>query len=142
MYVKNTPQIQTAALCYKISSAKKIRILLITSRTTKRWIIPKGWPIRGHKNFKAAEAEAFEEAGATGKMLNFCVGKYSYIKSHEGKGISCLVYVYPLLVRKLLDEYPESHQRKRRWVEISKASGLITEPELKNIMYQFDPQAL
>ena len=52
-----------AALPYRFTSAAALEIFLITSRRTKRWIIPKGWPIKGLKPAKTAARGAFEEAG-------------------------------------------------------------------------------
>jgi ADP-ribose pyrophosphatase YjhB (NUDIX family) len=39
-------------------------VLLVTSRETGRWIIPKGGPIKGFKPAKTAAREAYEDAGA------------------------------------------------------------------------------
>ena len=71
---------QVGALCFQIIPKENPKVLLITSRRSQRWIIPKGWPIKGLKSYKVAEQEAFEEAGASGTAFDFCLGSYSYIK--------------------------------------------------------------
>tara|TARA_Y100000746_G_scaffold145165_1_gene124141 strand:- start:1118 stop:1582 length:465 start_codon:yes stop_codon:yes gene_type:complete len=133
---------QVAALCFKLSDNKKIEILLITSRRSKRWVLPKGWPIKGLKAHKAAEQEAFEEAGAVGNIFDFCVGKYSYRKELDNKYITCEVSVYPLSVIELLENYKERKQRSRKWVPLKVALENVFEPELKQILRNFNPKML
>ena len=75
-------------------------MLLVTSRDTKRWIIPKGWPMKGRKPSKAAAQEALEEAGVIGEAANQRVGSYRYRKRREADFDVCEVQVYELAVRK------------------------------------------
>jgi 8-oxo-dGTP pyrophosphatase MutT (NUDIX family) len=133
---------QVAALCFKLSDRNKIDVLLITSRRSKRWVIPKGWPIKGLKAYKAAEQEALEEAGAIGNILDFCVGKYSYLKELDNKYITCEVAVYPLNVIELTEDYKERKERDRTWVSLKVAVNNVFEPELKQILRNFDPKLL
>jgi 8-oxo-dGTP pyrophosphatase MutT (NUDIX family) len=53
---------------------------LVTTRRTKRWIIPKGWPIKGLKPSKTAAREAFEEAGVSGRVGAKPLGVFTYEK--------------------------------------------------------------
>lgn len=130
---------QFGALCFRIK-AGKTEILLITSRGTKRWILPKGWPIKGCSPAEGAAVEAFEEAGVEGKMQPVCVGIYAYDKIMEdAPSIPCLVAIYPLRVKKLLRKYPESGQRRRKWFSRKRAAALVDEPELSEIILNFDP---
>lgn len=137
-----TINFQVAALCFKLSDINKVEVLLITSRRSKRWVIPKGWPIKGLKAHKAAEQEALEEAGAVGNILDFCVGKYSYRKELDNKYITCEVSVYPLNVTELIEDYKERKQRARTWVSLKVALENVFEPELKQILRNFNPKML
>ena len=133
---------QVGALCFQIIPKENPKVLLITSRRSQRWIIPKGWPIKGLKSYKVAEQEAFEEAGASGTAFDFCLGSYSYIKKLDQSLRKCVVYVYPLKVENLISDYDEAHERSRKWVNISNATELLSEPELKDILKNFKPKLL
>ena len=89
-----------------------------------------------------AEQEAFEEAGASGTAFDFCLGSYSYIKKLDQGPRKCVVYVYPLKVENLISDYDEAHERSRKWVNISNATELLSEPELKDILKNFKPKLL
>ncbi|MFY0635808.1 MAG: NUDIX hydrolase [Vannielia sp.] len=133
---------QFGALCYRVVEGKT-EVLLITSRTRKRWIIPKGWPMDGRSGAQAAAREAWEEAGATGSALPRCLGVYSYAKvSGPRKGLPCLVAVFPLAVKKLHANYPERKQRKRKWFSLEKAAQKVAEPELRAILAAFTHEHL
>ena len=133
---------QVGALCFQIIPNENPKVLLITSRRSQRWIIPKGWPIKGLKSYKVAEQEAFEEAGASGTAFDFCLGSYSYIKKLDQGLRKCVVYVYPLKVENLISDYDEAHERSRKWINISNATELLSEPELKDILKNFKPKLL
>src|SRR5205085_5647367 len=74
------PRGQSAALPWRRTGKGDLEVLLITSRETRRWVIPKGWPIKGKSSAKSAAREAFEEAGVTGKVKKSPVGTYAYDK--------------------------------------------------------------
>jgi len=133
---------QFAALCYRVRD-KKIQVLLITSRGTGRWILPKGWPMDGITPAKSAAQEAWEEAGVQGKAVNVCLGLYSYRKVMDDiDDLPCVAMVYPVRVKKLSKDYPEAGQRKRKWVSRKKAAAMVAEPELARILRDFDPKML
>ncbi|MBS8229152.1 NUDIX domain-containing protein [Vannielia litorea] len=133
---------QFAALCFRVEKGET-EVLLISSRTRKRWIIPKGWPMDGLSGAQAAAQEAWEEAGALGKSLPHSLGVYSYSKlSGPRKGLPCLVAVYPMQVTRLRRKYPECKQRKRKWFSLKKAAAKVSEPELRAILARFDPAQL
>lgn len=138
-FSKRDLRTQFGALCYRVHN-EETQVLLITSRTSKRWIIPKGWPQEGETPAQSAATEAFEEAGVTGKAVNLCVGMYSYTKimDEDQDDLPCAVSVFPIRVKKLLDKYPEAKIRKRRWFSLKKAAGLVKEPELRKILKHFD----
>ena len=136
---KRAIRTQFGALCYRINDGK-VEILLITSRGTGRWIIPKGWPMDGETPAGAAATEAWEEAGATGKLFHQVLGFYGYDKGHAGERMPCVVAVFPLKVKKLSKQFPEAGQRKRRWVSRKKAAAMVSEPELRALILHFDPR--
>lgn len=133
---------QFAALCYRVHK-DEVQVLLITSRASRRWIIPKGWPMPGETPAQAAATEAFEEAGAVGKSFNVCLGIYSYTKVMDDEDdLPCVVSVFPIKVKKLKSEYPEAKERRRRWFSLKKAAARVREPELRKILKHFDPSIL
>lgn len=129
---------QVGALCYRITKGGKLRLLLITSRDTGRWLIPKGWPMRGRKAHKAALMEAWEEAGVRGKAGRAPIGQFSYLKKRDdGQTILAHVDVYPVRVRKLEKRYPERGQRMRKWVSPKKAMKLASDAGLVPLIEAF-----
>ncbi len=131
---------QFGALCWRIRD-DKVQVLLVTSRGTGRWIIPKGWPVEGATPAEAAATEAFEEAGATGEIGTRCQGIYSYIKSGGNDGdLQCVVAVFPLKVLKTRRKYPEAKERRRKWFSRKKAAARVDEPELVEIIQHFSPK--
>jgi 8-oxo-dGTP pyrophosphatase MutT (NUDIX family) len=138
---KNDAQTQFAALCYRVRH-DKVQVLLITSRASKRWIVPKGWPIEAHSPAASARQEAWEEGGVIGQAESSCLGVYSYAKDvGSTDDVPCRVMLYPVRVKSLAKRYPEQHQRRRRWVSRKKAARLVAEPELARMILDFDPQA-
>lgn len=138
--MKRKRKTQYAALPHRIDKDGNLKILLITSRETRRWIIPKGWPIRKHEPHSAASLEAFEEAGAIGIVGAEAIGTYSYDKRlKNGQVRTCQVHVFPFAVHSLLDEWPEAHQRQRQWYEPDNAASLVQEAGLADIIRSFRP---
>lgn len=128
---------QIGALCYKIVD-DKTQVLLITSRKSKRWIIPKGWKIDKLSNRKSAALEAWEEAGVQGKVSNRSIGTYDYRKKNDsGDFFTCRVKVYGLRVKSLKRKFPEQGQRQLQWVDANRAIECVFEPELKKLITEF-----
>lgn len=135
---KRDVRTQFGALCYRLRDGKA-QILLVTSRGTQRWIIPKGWPMDGETPAGAAATEAFEEAGVVGKPSDVCLGIYSYTKSiPKGDNLPIVVAVFPFKVKRVLKNFPEAGQRKRKWFSLKKAAAVISEPELAPLIRSFD----
>lgn len=133
---------QFGALCYRVRKGK-LQFLLVTSRRTKRWIVPKGWPMGGQTATEAAATEAFEEAGVEGKISPVCLGLYHYTKGREGDDLlPCIVAVFPLKVTREHDDYREKNQRARKWFSRKKAAAAISDPEMRHIINSFDPRTL
>ena len=134
------PRLQVAALCWRRSPRKGLRILLTTSRDTGRWVIPKGWPMRNRTESEAAAREAYEEAGVRGEVSKRSLGIYTYAKVLDARrSITCVVRVYPLDVREMLRVYPETGQRRNRWFRPEKAARQVAEHELATLIRSFDP---
>ena len=124
---KNTIRTQFAALPYRIVNGR-IEVLLITSRETRRWILPKGWEEAKIKPRDMAQLEAFEEAGVRGKMKKRPLGFYLYEKRlDKGDSVTCKVTVYPMRVTEELSEWPEKKERTRQWMTPAQAAMLISE---------------
>ena len=131
---------QTGALCYRVTKKRGPEILLVTSRDTGRWVIPKGWLMKGKSPAEAALREAFEEAGVEGKVQGDLVGLYSYDKVLEGEDVQpCVVSVFPVAVARLIARFPERGQRERRWFKPKKAAKKVAEPELSALLAGFAP---
>ncbi len=95
----------------------KTRDLLITSRTTRRWTIPKGWPIKRTAPSAAARVEVWEGAGARGKIDPRCTRFHTYLRPCEktGTAMQFVVNVFPVQVTHLSKEHPERKHRRRKW---------------------------
>jgi 8-oxo-dGTP pyrophosphatase MutT (NUDIX family) len=126
---------QFAALPFQIAPGG-LRVLLLTSRETRRWIIPKGWPIRGMKPRQVAAREAFEEAGLVGRIAGKrSIGSYHYSKLLKGhQEMLCRVKVFLLSVEHQADEWPEREQREWCWVDPIKAAQMVEEGGLAEII--------
>lgn len=126
------PLVQVAALCVRAGGPDGgTEVLLVTSRGTGRWILPKGWPIQGRSLAEAAAVEAWEEAGVRGRAEGAPLGSYAAEKTvADGIGLPCRVQVYRLTVEVMAEEFPEAHQRHRRWLPAAEAAELVQEPEL------------
>jgi 8-oxo-dGTP pyrophosphatase MutT (NUDIX family) len=111
-------------------SLQHLEILLITSQSNKRWIIPKGLIEPGLTPEDSALNEAYEEAGVRGKIVGASLGEYQYQKW----GGVCNVSVYPMKVTEILESWPESSLRSRDWYKLEDALDKIREQELKNLI--------
>jgi 8-oxo-dGTP pyrophosphatase MutT (NUDIX family) len=130
------PAVQYAALPFQ--RGDEVRILLVTSRETGRWVIPKGWPMRGRKPYSAAAREALEEAGIEGRVDKQPIGFYRYDKRlANGVARRCTVQVFPLEVRRQRRHWREQSQRTARWFTVDEAADAVQEPELHDLIHVF-----
>ncbi len=126
---------QIAALPMRWTKSGKFQVLLVTSRDTGRWLMPKGWTMNGKKPWAAAEIEALEEAGAIGYISHDKIGEYTYRKKlSKGVSLTCRVDVYPMIVERLKSNWKERSERKRKWFSAKGAAKRITEPEMAELL--------
>lgn len=133
---------QVAAVPVRIGEAGAVEILLITSNQTGRFIVPKGWPMKGKSGRKAAQIEAMQEAGVAGKALAEPLGAYRYWKRLADSFVPVEVTVYLLPVAGFLPKWRESSRRQRAWLGRDDAATLIDEPDLAALVRSMDVEAL
>jgi 8-oxo-dGTP pyrophosphatase MutT (NUDIX family) len=122
---------QVGALPVRRTRKGPLEVLLVSSRDTGRWVIPKGWPSKRMTDAAAAAREARQEAGITGKIASKSYGSYRYRKI-DGGGIRVIeVAVYLLRVKKEKKRWQEQDQRQRAWFDIATAARRVREPRLR-----------
>lgn len=127
---------QQGAICWRLKRGK-VQVLLITSRDTGRWIIPKGWPIAGKSFPESAKQESWEEAGVEGPVTETALGAYRYEKLRRNHtALPCVVRVFGIRVERLAETFPEHHQRRRKWFNAAKAARKVNEPELSALLHR------
>ena len=112
-----------------------VEVLLITSRDTKRWVVPRGNPISGKSPAESAAQEAYEEAGIVGPVEPAAIGHYSYEKRKRlGMAVPAVVHLFRMKVAEERDDWPEKDQRERRWFPVEEAAAAVHEAELARII--------
>ena len=130
--------LQCAALPWRIGDGGTRQIMLLTSRETHRWVIPKGWPMKGRKPAEVASQEAYEEAGLIGQVVGKRpLGNFHYEKRLAKRAIICEVRVFLFRVEHQLDNWPEKGERVSKWVDAKEAAALVEEGGLAEIIDQF-----
>lgn len=128
---------QVAALCWRVKDGRR-EVLLITSRDTGRWVIPKGWPIEGLTGPQTALTEAWEEAGVKAQIDASPLGSYAYDKGLDGGlDLPTRVDVYGARVTELAADWPERAERTREWARPDIAATRVDEPELRDLLLTF-----
>lgn len=125
---------QVAAVPFRLDADGGLEVMLVTSRETKRFIVPKGWPMKGKSGRKAATIEAEQEAGVVGKTLKEPAGTYSYWKRLSTRFVRVNVVVYLLEVSEELANWQEKKKRQRAWLTPADAALLIDEPDLATLV--------
>jgi len=123
-------KIQHAALPFRSRGDGTLEIMLVTSRGTGRWIVPKGWPKRRRAPYVTAAREAMEEGGIVGGIYETPLGTYRYEKRFIHFSLPCEVTVFALNVAEQMPEWPESRERRTGWFEVCDAATTVHEPEL------------
>lgn len=128
------PRSQNAALCWRMHRGQ-VEVLLITSRDTGRWLLPKGWPVAGRDAAGSAEVEAWEEAGVVGRAGAEPIGWFGYDKVLGPDAcLPCIVSVHAVKVERLAHRFPERKERRRKWFAAAKAARKVAEPELRALL--------
>ena len=130
-------RLQVAALPWR-KTKNGVEVMLVTSRDTGRWVLPKGWPEFGEQFCEAAAREAGEEAGLKGTVSAHEAGRYYYSKGLAGgDSVRCEVMVYPLEVADVADKWKEKGERRRKWVSPAKAAEMVAEADLGKVILAF-----
>jgi 8-oxo-dGTP pyrophosphatase MutT (NUDIX family) len=136
--MRRNARLQYAALPYAVRNGR-LEVLLLTSRETRRWVIPKGWPEKKVKPAVLAAREAYEEAGLVGRVSHKPAGEYAYGKQMKsGKTVACTVDVFLFEVGQELNDWPEKGQREKCWTTPDDAAGLVQEPGLADLLLRLD----
>src|SRR5208282_1505309 len=131
-------RLQYAALPYRRGAHSRTQVMLVTSRETGRWIIPKGWPKKRKAPYASAAREALEEAGVVGEVGRDPIGSYSYKKRlKSGAVVACEVQVFPLEVKNQQKTWPEKGEREFHWFSPTEAAKAVQEPVLSDIIRTF-----
>jgi 8-oxo-dGTP pyrophosphatase MutT (NUDIX family) len=137
---KTAREVQYAALPYRETNGA-IEVLLITSLRSRRWIVPKGWPIEGCSPPECAALEALEEAGVVGEVGKRSIGSFRYTKHRKsGCAVPCRVEVFSLKVSRQRQAWREKALRETRWLPLVEAAAAVSESELRRLLLKFGAQ--
>jgi 8-oxo-dGTP pyrophosphatase MutT (NUDIX family) len=128
-------RVQYAALPYRRNGDSRTQVMLVTTRASGRWVIPKGWPKKHKTPAGTAASEAREEAGVVGKVGRDSIGTYSYKKRlKSGAIVACEVRVFPLKVKRQQKRWPERGEREIQWFSRAKAAKAVRSSKLGDII--------
>jgi 8-oxo-dGTP pyrophosphatase MutT (NUDIX family) len=141
--VQNSSQtrVQYAALPFRRRQGAQTEVMLITSNRTRRWIIPKGWPMKRKEPHATAAREALEEAGVIGQVGTSPIGSYSYEKRlKKGQLVVCEVVVFALEVKRQQRSWPEKGKRRIQWLSPTEAANTVQDTVLSDIIRSLEKQ--
>jgi hypothetical protein len=139
---RRPPAEQLAALPWRRSLDGTVQVLLVAAHDTRRWAIPTAWPVGGRSPSEMAAEEACAEACVTGEASALPIGAYSHGRRLIGgriRPVRVLVFPVEVLVEQL--GCPEPRRRHKLWVTPAEAAEMVDEPELKDVIRRFRPQA-
>ena len=126
---------QYGAVALRVGARDQLEVLLLTSRGSGRWVIPKGWPMRNRTPAGTARREAFEEAGVKGELWSKKpIGSFRYMKRDENFKGEILVRVFVLAVEQQKKDWPEKDERRVRWFSLRQAAALVKERDLARLL--------
>jgi ADP-ribose pyrophosphatase YjhB (NUDIX family) len=128
---------QIGALPLLLNESGEVEVFLVTARGSGRWIIPKGNPIPGLAPHDAAAQEAREEAGLVGVAEPRCIGTFEFSRRRRGRDTTCLVDVYPLMVKLQLRKWAEAGQRSVLQCNLETALSLVGSASLAFLIEQY-----
>lgn len=120
---------QSAVIAFR-GPPDSMEVVLVSSRSGRRWVIPKGLVEPYLEPGPSAAKEAFEEAGVRGEVSAAPIGHFAYRKW----GGTCEVDVYLMRVDAVLDDWPEAGWRKRVWLSVARAAERVERPALAEIL--------
>ena len=121
----------------------ELRLLLISSRDTHRWVIPRGRVERRFGQLGTATQEAFEEAGIIGEVGSTPLGCYTYFKrAADGTDTPAVVRVFPCKVVEQLADWPEKESRSQEWVTVDRAVRMVREKGLARLFRRLQQMLL
>lgn len=138
---KSLTRTQFAVIAWQ-RQGKKLKVCLVTSRRTGRWILPKGWPKRAATPQEAVAIEAWEEAGLKGKVHPRPLGVFSYLKRRGKSRLPVIAVLYAMEVTKAHSKWPEKKERRRDWASPKKAAARLSDRQLASMVARFDPELL
>jgi 8-oxo-dGTP pyrophosphatase MutT (NUDIX family) len=119
-----------------------VQVLLVTTRNTRRWIVPKGWPETGRTPQECAAQEGYEEAGVKGAVTGESIGAFSHRKQlKSGQMVTCRIRVYSMEVSDVADDWPEKSARETKWCLVAEALTLVDDPGLRRLIAKFSRTA-
>jgi 8-oxo-dGTP pyrophosphatase MutT (NUDIX family) len=120
---------QSAVVPYRRRDGE-IEVLLVTTVSGKRWIVPKGVIDPGETAPGSAAREAEEEAGVRGTVHPEVLGTYR----DDKWGGTCTIRVFAMAVEEVLEDWPEKDLRRRRWRPLAKAAKRVGREDLAGII--------
>ena len=121
---------QVGVLAYRRNDSGSLELLLVTTRDTQRFMIPKGWRLKGKSDVRSASEEAREEAGVVGSPEPSPIGTFQYWKRLDDAFVPITVKVFAMEVDRELAEWRERAERRRAWLAPEQAAALVDEPAL------------
>ncbi len=129
--------VQYAALPWRRRNGA-FEFLLITTLTTKRWIVPKGWPHEDLSPAECAAREALEEAGVVGEIAAKPIGSFHYAKRRKnGELLPLRVELFAMEVMQQRRSWAEKSVRDTCWCKLDEALARLEEPGLKRLIQKF-----
>ena len=107
----------------------RIEVLLITSKSRGRWIVPKGNIEEDLGPKGSAHLEALEEAGVEGWLERPSLGLYEH-----GDPPESMVKVYLMSVDQEHEKWEESSERSRQWLPLEEARDMVDERGLRRLL--------
>lgn len=131
---------QYGALAYRYAAGGTVELLLVTSRETGRWIVPKGNRVEGLSPADSAAREALEEGGVEGDVAPHPIGTYRYVKQKKNGAVTpASVLLFPMRVTRQLGDWPEKEERDSRWFSLADAAASVAERSLRRLILSFEP---
>lgn len=131
---------QYGTLAYRYAAGGAVELLLVTSRETGRWIVPKGNRVAGLSAAESAAREAYEEGGIEGEVAPTPIGAYRYVKQKKNGSVTpASVLIFPMRVTRQLGDWPEKGERDTRWFSLADAAASVAERSLRRLILSFEP---